>query len=111
MQEVRDMIELINVLLKFREDRDWIQFHSPKNLACSISIEANELLELFQWSSECKNIEKLKQEIADIGIYLLYLCNDMNINFYNAIKEKIEMNEKKYPVKISKGNSRKYNEL
>ncbi len=98
-------------LLQFREDRDWKKFHSLKNLACSISIEANELLELFQWGEECKDISKLKEEIADIGIYISYLCHDMGIDIFQAMMEKIEMNEKKYPVWKSKGTSRKYNEL
>ena len=100
---------MLEKLLKFRADRNWEQFHSPKNLACSISIESNELLELFQWSDECNNIEKVKQEVADICIYLMYFCNDMHIDLLKAVEEKIAINESKYPVEKSKGNSVKYN--
>lgn len=105
------MGKLINLLLKFRAEREWLQFHSPKNLACSISIEANEILELFQWSEDCKDRNRLKMEIADIAIYLLYLCHDMNIDLFDAITKKITINEEKYPIQKSKGNSKKYDEL
>jgi NTP pyrophosphatase (non-canonical NTP hydrolase) len=97
-------------ILSFRSDRDWEQFHSPKNLACSISIEAGELLELFQWAEHCPK-EKIKEEVADIGIYLIYLCNDMGINLMDAIIEKVSINESKYPIEKSKGNSKKYDIL
>jgi NTP pyrophosphatase (non-canonical NTP hydrolase) len=103
--------EIINSLLNFRSLRDWEKFHTSKNLACSISIESNELLELFQWSDECKDIYKLKQEIADIAIYLIYLCHDTDIDIQEAITEKIALNEKKYPVHTVKGSSKKYDEL
>ncbi len=104
-------MSILDELLEFRENRNWKQFHSPKSLACSISIEANELLELFQWSDECNDIERSKQEVADICIYLMYFCNDMNIDLLKAVKEKIAINEKKYPIEKSKGNSVKYDKL
>jgi NTP pyrophosphatase (non-canonical NTP hydrolase) len=102
--------EIIELLIKFRDERDWSKYHSPKNLACSISIEANELLELFQWADTCKNTERLRDEIADIAIYLLYICHDLNIDLRHIIQNKIKQNEKKYPIDRSKGNSKKYNE-
>lgn len=105
-------IELImDMLLKFREDRDWKQFHTPKNLACSISIEAAELLEQFQWADKPKDLNKVKNEIADIFIYLLYLCHDLNIDLIKTTEFKIILNDCRYPVNKSKGNSNKYDEL
>jgi NTP pyrophosphatase (non-canonical NTP hydrolase) len=109
---------ITNQLIEFRDQRNWKQFHSLKNLACSISIEASELLELFQWSdtpqyelSKPCELSKLQKEVADIFIYLLYFCHDVNIDIEKAIKAKIAINESKYPVMKAKGNSRKYNEL
>lgn len=109
---------LIDKILEFRKKRDWEKFHNPKNLAISISLEAAELLENFQWGnleesieSAGKNKEKISEEVADLLIYIFYLCNDLEINFIDAIDNKIEKNNKKYPVDKSKGKSNKYNEL
>lgn len=99
--------KLINKLLKFRDDRDWKQFHTPENLAKSISIESAELLELFQWTSNA-NIEELKEEIADIYIYLLLLATNLNIDLNEIADRKIDKNNEKYPITKSKGNSNKY---
>lgn len=102
---------LINKIKKFNKDRDWEQFHTGENLAKSISIEANELLELFQWSNQPKSIEGLKEEIADIFIYSLMFSEKYGFDIENIILEKLEVNEKKYPVKKSQGKSNKYNDL
>lgn len=100
---------------KFRDDREWSQFHNPKDLAISLSIEAAELLECFQWKSsaeaEKNNYQDIKYEMADVAIYLLLMCDKMGINLLDAIEEKMKLNEKKYPVEKAKGCSKKYNEL
>ena len=108
----------IQKLLNFRKYRDWEQFHNPKNLAISISLEAAELLENFQWRDleeslkfARENKEKISEEVADLLIYIFYLCNDLGIDFVGAIDKKIEENNKKYPVNKSKGKCNKYNEL
>lgn len=112
--------ELTNKIIKFRDERDWKQFHNPKDLAISLSIEAAELLERFQWKSNeevevlLKNSDKKKkvaEEIADVGNYLLLLCHELDIDLFQAIDEKLKENDEKYPVEKSKGNSNKYNEL
>lgn len=99
--------ELIGKLIKFRDERDWKQFHSPENLAKSISIESAELLELFQWSNNA-NVEDLKDEMADIYIYLLLLAENLDIDLNDIANKKIEKNIQKYPISKSKGNSQKY---
>lgn len=112
------MDELIERLIEFRKERDWEQFHDPKNLAEAISIEAGELLELFLWktteqSSELseKEIARLKEEVADILIYLVYLADAFDIDLFAAAFEKITKNELKYPVEKSRGTAKKYSEL
>lgn len=103
------------IVKKFRDDREWSQFHNPKDLAVSLSIEAAELLECFQWKSsaeaEKNNYQDIKYEMADVAIYLLLMCDKMGINLLDAIEEKMKLNEKKYPVEKAKGCSKKYNEL
>jgi dCTP diphosphatase len=96
------MKTLIEQLIKFRNDRDWEKDHTPKNLACSISIEANEILEIFQWNETLtpEKINHLKTEIADVAIYLLYLCSSYGIDLNEAIREKIIINEEKYPIEL-----------
>jgi NTP pyrophosphatase (non-canonical NTP hydrolase) len=110
--------ELMNELLTFRRDRDWEQFHSSKNLSISICIEAAELLEHFQWAKDSEledillnNREEIESEIADIGILLAYLCNDLNVSLIDAIRRKISVNNTKYPVDKAKGVSTKYDRL
>ena len=110
--------KVIDKIIKFRTARDWEQFHNPKNLAISISLEAAELLENFQWRDleeslkfATENKEKISEEVADLLIYIFYLCNDLGIDFISAIDKKIEENNKKYPIDKSKGKSNKYNEL
>ena len=103
------------IVKKFRDDREWSQFHNPKDLAISLSIEAAELLECFQWKSsaeaEKNNYQDIKYEMADVAIYLLLMCDKMGINLLDAVEEKMKLNETKYPVEKARGCSKKYNEL
>ncbi|SEQ05640.1 NTP pyrophosphatase, house-cleaning of non-canonical NTPs [Treponema bryantii] len=96
---------------KFVEDRDWSQFHSPANLAKSISIEANELLECFQWSDTDYNLQHVKEELADVLVYCQDMLDALNLNEDEIINMKMDMNEKKYPVDKAKGSNKKYTEL
>jgi len=112
------MQETIDRIRKFRDERDWLQFHNPKNLAISISIEAAELLELFQWKTgeessrhAAQNVEKVSDEMADVAIYLLELADVLGIDLAKAIDAKLEKNAAKYPVEKSKGRSTKYTDL
>ncbi|MDA9472953.1 nucleotide pyrophosphohydrolase [Enterococcus sp. 5H] len=106
------MDELIERINQFRDERDWRQFHNPKDLAISISLEASELLENFQWktSEEAKenNQENIEQELADVLIYSLMLASDLGLDIEEIIEKKLELNGKKYPVGKSKGNKEKY---
>lgn len=95
---------------KFVEDRNWDQFHTPDNLAKSISIEAGELLECFQWSSDY-DPHAVKEELADVMIYCVQLADKLGISIEDAMVEKLRLNAEKYPVDKSYGNSRKYTEL
>ena len=105
---MEDIIKLIN---KFRDERDWRQFHNPKDLAISISLESSELLENFQWKSseEAVNLklENMKDEIADVLIYTLMLADDLNLDIEELIKSKIEKNSNRYTIEKSKGNKDK----
>ena len=103
-------------LRAFADARDWERFHSPKNLAMAVASEAGELVDVFQWLTEeesrhlsDENIQRATEEIADVLIYLLRLGDQLGIDFGKAIDEKIELNERKYPVDLAKGNSTKYN--
>ncbi len=96
---------------KFNKDRDWDQFHSPANLAKSISIEANELLECFQWNDENYEIEEVKEELADVINYCLQMANKLNLDVIDIVNKKMDETEKKYPVEKAKGVSTKYNKL
>lgn len=104
------MEEIIERLRKFTEDRDWAQFHSPENLAKSVSIEAGELLECFQWSGDFE-MDAVKDEVADVMTYCIMLCDRLGIDIEENIMRKISLNEAKYPVEKSRGNSAKYTEL
>ena len=103
--------ETIDRIRKFSEDRDWDQFHSPANLAKSISIEANELLECFQWDEEHYDINEVKEELADVLVYCRNMLDKLNLDEDEIVNAKMEQNEKKYPVNKSKGKSNKYNKL
>lgn len=104
------MDELIKKIINFRDERDWKQFHTPENLAKSISIEAGELLENFQWDNDYDK-EAVLDELADILIYCILLSDTLNADIKEIINNKIEKNERKYPVEKSKGSSKKYTEL
>lgn len=101
--------------LAFRDDRDWSQFHNPKDLALSISLEAAELLECFQWSGNdlvvAKKKDQMVEELSDIFNYCLLMADALNIDILEATSAKIEKNNLKYPSDISKGTSAKYTEL
>jgi NTP pyrophosphatase (non-canonical NTP hydrolase) len=107
-----DIQVLIDALIEFRDVRDWEQFHNPKDLAIAISIEANELLELFLWKNpEGANEEKIKEELADIFSFALLLANKYNIDVKQIVLDKIEANGIKYPVEKAKGSAKKYDQL
>lgn len=101
--------------LAFREERDWAQFHNPKDLAISISLEASELLEAFQWSGTDLFVpakrNHMAEELADVAIYCIYLAEALGVNLAEAMSDKIDANARKYPTEKSRGNSRKYTEL
>lgn len=104
--------EIIQALLKFRNERDWEQFHNPKDLAIALNVEAAELLELFLWKNHDEaNKEKAKEELADIFAYALLLAEKYNLDVKSIVLEKIKKNGEKYPVDKAKGNAKKYDEL
>ena len=96
---------------KFTEDRDWDKFHSPANLAKSISIEANELLECFQWDEDNYDVDAVKEELADVLVYCRNMLDKLDLDEDEIINAKMEKNENKYPVDKAKGKSDKYNKL
>jgi len=105
---------------KFMNDRDWEQYHDPKNLSMSIAIEAAELMENFQWDNSEHSLKTLKdrekrknieEELADIAVYVIDFCNMNGIDLTEIIQKKLAKNEKKYPVSLSKGKAIKYNRL
>ncbi|MCI2068497.1 MAG: nucleotide pyrophosphohydrolase [Bacilli bacterium] len=98
-------------IAKFVHDRDWDQFHSPANLAKSISIEANELLECFQWDEEHFDNEAVKEELADVINYCIQMSLVLNVDIKTIVEDKLRKTEKKYPVEKCKGKSTKYNKL
>ena len=105
----------IDMVLKFRDERNWKQFHNPKDLAISLSLEASELLEVFQWSGndlECRNkIDRIKEELADILNYSILIANEYNLDLDEIVQNKIKTNSLKYPVNRAYGSSKKYTEL
>lgn len=112
MSEFRELIDLLE---KFRDDRDWAQFHDSKNLALALSIEAAELNELFLWKkdddAEKVDKQRLREELADVFAYAIMLAGRHGLDVSEIVKEKIVQNAKKYPVDQSKGNSAKYRDL
>jgi NTP pyrophosphatase (non-canonical NTP hydrolase) len=107
-----DIELLINKLIQFNEARDWDQFHNPKDLAIAINIEAGELLELFLWKKPDEaNIEKVKEEIADILAFTLLIAHKYDFDVRQIVLDKIAANDKKYPVNKAKGTAKKYDEL
>ena len=107
-----DKLELLKQRIqKFNDDRDWNQFHTPSNLAKSISIEANELLECFQWNDTEYDLEAVKEELADVMNYCIQMSQVLNVDLIDIINKKMDKTEKKYPVDKAKGISTKYNKL
>ena len=109
---------ILDQLLVFRKDRDWEQFHTPKNLAAALSVEVAELLECFQWARDNELSElvirdrmAIEEEIADITILLTYLCHDLDVEPDVIVRAKIEKNRQKYPVSLARGNATKYDRL
>lgn len=109
MSEINKITE---ALLSFRNERDWGQFHNPKDLSIALSIEANELLELFLWKKpEEANLEKVKEELADVFAYAFLIAEKYNLNVEEIVLAKIKKNAEKYPVEKAKGKSDKYDQL
>ena len=105
------MKETMERIKKFRDDREWKQFHTPSNLAKAISIESGELLEEFLWDNDNFNLQNVKEELADVMIYCIHMANALDVNIEDIINMKMDKNEMKYPVEKSKGKSTKYTEL
>ena len=105
--------EIINKINQFREDRNWKQFHNPKDLVISLNLEASELLEVFQWSSNEEVIpskfDKIKEELADVLIYSYMIASDLDLDIDQIIEDKIKLNELKYPIDKAFNNKSKYN--
>lgn len=107
--------DTINKILQFRDERNWNQFHNPKDLAISISLEAAELLEVFQWSAEDVNctekMDKIREELADVINYCVLMADACGLNLDEIVLAKIKSNNEKYPVELAKGSKEKYNQL
>lgn len=109
---MNDIQEIIDVLVKFRNERDWEQFHNAKDLALAINIEAGELLELFLWkNADDANQDKVKEELADILAFSFLLANKYGFDVKQIVLDKIKKNGEKYPVDKAKGTAKKYDEL
>jgi NTP pyrophosphatase (non-canonical NTP hydrolase) len=120
MDERETIAKLRDRVIRFRDARNWEQFHDPRNLAMGLSIEGAELLELFLWKSDKEIREmledettyrKVREELADIFVFLLYLSKGCSVDLSEAVTKKLEVNEKKYPIEKSFGSNRKYNQL
>lgn len=115
-----DLAKLNQDITQFVTERDWDQFHSVKNLSMALNVESAELMEIFQWMSEEKSNQiksdpklmvKVEDEVADIFVYLMRILNKTEIDLEKAVRNKMKKNADKYPVELSKGNSKKYDEL
>ena len=114
----RDLENLRDQLRRFAAERDWDQFHSPKNLASALVVEAAELLERFQWLTEeqsralsADDKQKVTEEIADVFVYLIRLADKLDVDLFEAAREKIARNAEKYPVDKARGSAKKYTDL
>jgi len=112
-----ELDKLIKRIRGFNKERDWEQFHSPKNLAMALVVEVSEIAEHFQWLKEnesrnlsAEKVAEIEEEIGDVMLFLLNLCNELGIDAVKAAEEKLEKNREKYPVEKAKGNARKYSE-
>jgi len=108
--------EIKNKIRKFADERNWGQYHTPKNLSMALSSEVGELIEIFQWLNDDesnnlseKDLQSTKEELADIMIYLIRIADRLNIDLEDAIEEKLKINAEKYPIELSKNNAIKYN--
>jgi NTP pyrophosphatase (non-canonical NTP hydrolase) len=109
---MNDLKEITDALIKFRNERDWEQFHNPKDLALAINVEAAELLELFLWrAAEEAEREKIKEELADVLAFAFLLAEKYGFDIKQIVLEKITKNGEKYPVDKARGTAKKYNEL
>ncbi len=109
---MKETDEIKQALINFRNERDWEQFHNPKDLALAINVEAGELLELFLWKTpEEANRDKVKEELADILAFSFLLAEKYGFDIKDIVMEKIRINGEKYPIDKSKGSAKKYNEL
>lgn len=113
-----DIKKLTEKIVKFRDARDWKQFHNPKDMALSLVLEATEVLEHFQWKTQKEIEEYIKtnkddigEELVDVLYWVLLMCNDLEINISDALEKKIKKNERKYPIDKAKGKHTKYNKL
>jgi len=118
--EILDLKNLKSKILVFAQKRDWEKFHTPKNIAMALSVEASELLEIFQWLTENESFQikknkkekiKVEEELSDIFVYLVRLCDLLDIDLSKSVTKKMKKNAKKYPVKKSRGHAKKYYEL
>ena len=106
------MDEIIAALLKFRNERDWEQFHNPKDLALALNVEAGELLEVFLWKDYADaDLEKVKEELADVFAFAFLMADKYNLDVKEIVLDKIAKNAEKYPVSKAKGSAKKYTEL
>lgn len=114
-----DLEKLNQDILTFVQEREWEQFHSVKNLSMALSVEASELMEIFQWMSEdssnaiksdSKNLAKLEDEVADVFVYLMRILHKTDIDLEQVVRRKMKKNADKYPVDLARGNSKKYND-
>ena len=105
------MKELMAEIRKFNEERDWMQFHTPDNLAKSVVLEANELLECFQWSDTNYDLEHVKEELADVIVYCQDMLDKLGLDVDEIVMNKMAKNEAKYPIEKAKGSAAKYDAL
>ena len=115
---MKSLQDLVKKILAFRDARDWKQFHNPKDMAISLSLEASEVLEHFQWKKPAEietyvktHKNKIAEELADVLNWILLMSHDLDIDILQALDKKITKNESKYPVEKSKGKHTKYNKL
>lgn len=109
---MNDIQIITEALVEFRNERDWEQFHNPKDLAIALNIEAGELLEAYIWKdANSANLAKIKEELADVFAYAFLMADKCGLNVKDIVLEKIKQNSEKYPVDKSKGNAKKYNEI
>ena len=109
---MNDIQIITEALIQFRNDRDWVQFHNPKDLAIALNIEAGELLESFLWKESMNaNPAKIKEELADVFAYAFLMADKCGLNVKDIVLEKIKQNSEKYPIDKAKGNAKKYNEI